>query len=119
MEIYTRYVNDNAAAFKKLTRRTSGKWSFLVLGEWSQSPWHQGDLKFSIRSSEDRKYWALLSSGFPNRIVAVAHFIDGTNLETAGAQMLKALREQGGGYIDAVHEYGDIDISAFSDAYFE
>ena len=42
MTIYTYCAPDDEKEFKRLKRKTSGDWTFLVSGEWSQSSWHQG-----------------------------------------------------------------------------
>jgi hypothetical protein len=110
---------EHGPQFRRLKRRTSGAWTLLISGEWSQTPWHQGNHKFYIRCSKDNRFWALLSSGFPNRIVAMAHFPDGSHPEIAGAEMMRKVREQGGDYIDMVNEYGGIDSNAFFKAYFD
>jgi hypothetical protein len=66
-----------------------------------------GDLKFFVRSSPDRQHWALLVSGFPRKVVAVAHTPEGAKLEIVAAAMMRAVKEAGGEYIDLVEDYGD------------
>lgn len=111
MNIYTSYAAGHSEHFLRLKRRTSGDWRFLISGEWSQSPYHQGNHRFYIRSSKDKQYWALLSIGFPNRIIAVAHTPVPTTLEAVAANMMRMVRQHHGDYIDLVHENGDIDGS--------
>jgi len=117
MEIVTIYTKADEERFLRLKRRTSGKWTFLVSGEWSQSPYHQGNISFYIRSSDDNRYWALMSGGFPRRIIAVADAPEDTRLEIAGGEMMRMVRAQDGDYIDLVHESGDIDFEAFWKTY--
>ena len=113
LELYTCRETDERRSFRRLSRRASGDWQFLVSGEWSQSPYHQGNCKFYLRSSEDRQYWALLSVGFPNRIIAVARTMQGIAVELVGARMLQASQLAGGDYIDMVDDHGEIDADSF------
>lgn len=113
MDIYTCYKPEDAATFRKVKRRTTGPWTFLISGEWSQSPYHQGNHQFHIRSSPDKTRWALMSSGFPSRIIAVAQFGDPTRLEVAAGEMMRSAREHDGDYIDMVHDHAkgiDLDL---------
>jgi len=108
---------DDEKQFKRLKRKTSGDWTFLVSGEWSQSPWHQGTHSFYIRSSEDKQYWALLNGGRPRRIVAVAHTPGPLSLTFVGASMMQTLYKQGGDWIGERHDYGDIYEDLFNKIY--
>ena len=36
------YVDKDTTLFKHMKRNISGAWTFLLSGEWSQSPYHQG-----------------------------------------------------------------------------
>ena len=65
------------------TLLTSGTWHFLLTGEWSQSPYHQGKVAFHYRNTNDRINWAILSLGFPRRIAVVAAFNQLTKIEEA------------------------------------
>ena len=117
MTIYTYCAPDDAKEFKRLKRKTSGDWTFLVSGEWSQSPWHQGTHSFYIRSSEDKQYWALLNGSRPRRIAAVAHTPVPLSLTFVGASMLQTVYKQGGDCIGGIHDYGDIDEDLFNKIY--
>jgi hypothetical protein len=108
VEIYTSYVPEQARACRRLGRRSAeGQWIFLISGEWSQSPYHQGDIKFFVRSSRAEKHWALLVSGFPRRIVATAFTPEPAQLEVVAAAMMRAVKQADGEYIDLVEDYGD------------
>lgn len=106
-------LSDNQREFRRLKAKTAGDWTFLFAGEWSQSPYHQGNVCLYTRWSADKKAWAILCRGFPNRIVAVAEFEKPVELEFACSSMLRQLREQGGEYVDLVHEFGEIDHDLF------
>ena len=103
--------------FKQLKRKTPGSWRFLLSGEWSQSPYHQGNVQFYVRSSNENKNWAILSSGFPNRIVVVAIFDQPTSVEEASGFMLQTLEKRGGEYIEFIHHMGSIDKDKFWEVY--
>jgi hypothetical protein len=109
------YLDDDQRLFRRIKAKTAGPWTFLVSGEWSQSPHHQGDVRFFARSSEDKTCWGILESSFPKRIVVAAHFGKAIEIEGACATMLQRLRERGGEYIDFAHEFGDIDQDLFWD----
>lgn len=111
------YLSEDKKLFRSLKAKTSGRWTFLVSGEWSQSPYHQGDLTFLIRRSVDKRSWTVLRSGFQKKIVAAARFDEPASIEFAGSSMLRLLREQDGEYIDYVEEFGDIDKKQFWSAY--
>jgi hypothetical protein len=117
MDIYTCYVQQQSEQFSRIKRRTSGKWTFLMSGEWSQSPYHQGNQRFYIRNSPDKRYWALLSSGFPKRIIAVAHTPEPREIEEVTAKMMGACKRAGGDYIDLINDSGDLDARKFWNYY--
>jgi len=103
--------------FQQLKRKTNGSWTFLLSGEWSQTPYHQGNVKFYVRSSNSNQNWAILSSGFPKRIVVAATFKQSTSVEVASGIMLQTLRKRGGEYFDYVHDVGEIEYQEFWEAY--
>ena len=117
MDIVTCYESESLQKFQSLKRRTKGGWTLLVSGEWSQSPYHQGSMSFSIRHSANKCYWSLLQSGFPNKILAVAETEEPCQLEIAGAEMMRVLLKDGHEYIDGVHEFGDVDSDLLWDTY--
>ena len=98
--------------FSRLKRKKWCGWQFLISGEWSQTPWNQGENSFFISHTKDKHYWALLNQGFPRRIVAVAHVTTPVSLEEVAASMMYRLASQGGEYIESPHNYGDIDPAA-------
>lgn len=80
-------------------------WRFLAQGEWSESPFHQGNETFNYTFTEDRRFWALMQRAFPCRILAVAEVEPAQGAEEVLGQMLKTLMNQGGPYIDVVHSH--------------
>jgi hypothetical protein len=94
-----------------------GRWLELVSGEWSESMYNQGYVKFRISHSDDKKAWALVSVAFPSRIVAVAESSCPMTLEEMGALMLRRVQEAGGPYCEFLHDNGEIDIDRFWSIY--
>lgn len=118
MDVRTAYQEKDRGDFEHYKRRSKGKWEFLASGEWSQSPYHQGKHSFHIRCDSSRRYWALLSVGFPNRIIATAHTLDQQAVEAVAVAMLRAVRrEDGGDYINTLDSTGRIDRTLFWSGY--
>lgn len=109
IRIVTAYDGQGSDELRRLKRRRWGSWDFVVAGEWSQSPYHQGKQKFAVRGTADRRTWALLDVFFPVRIVAVAVADRELSVEEAAGEMMWAVREKDGPYVDGVHDYGDVD----------
>jgi len=117
VEIYTVYNQSYRDTFERLKRRSKGVWQFLASGEWSQSPYHQGSHTFHIRHDPKQYYWSLLSIGFPNRVIAVAHTPETQQLEAVAVAMLRAIREDDGDYIDILDSTGEFDRDGFWKSY--
>jgi hypothetical protein len=113
MEIRTSYTSTDKQEFERFKRRSKGEWKFLASGEWSESPYHQGNHTFYIRSDAMRQYWSLLSVGFPNQIIAVAYTPGPQELEVVAVAMLRAVRANGGDYIDTLDSVEQVDRSRF------
>src|SRR5687768_817169 len=105
MEVLTCYSETDQNAFRRMVQRSKADWEFLVAGEWSQSPYHAGNANFSIRCSSDRRFWALMYSGFPKRIIAAASASGDEETEFVAAEMMSACKAAGGAYIDSAHEW--------------
>ena len=118
MKIYT-YISSDGAVFRRLKRKKWASWKFLVSGEWSESPMHQGNCYFYVSYTSDKRYWAVLNRGFPKRIVALAEVNDGSILEEIAAKMLAKVREDDGEYISLMHRHGDINVKRFWSLYRE
>jgi len=61
----------------------------------SQTPYHQGNISFFTRHSEDRRYRALLRRGFPKKILAVAETEELCDFEISRAEMVRVLLKGG------------------------
>lgn len=117
LKVYTGTHDDDAEHFARLKRCKWGAWKFLLAGEWSASPFHQGRHRFYVASTRDRRYWALLTRGFPKRIIAVAQVETEVRLEKVAGEMLRIVKKRDGDYIDLVHSFGDIDVQQLWIAY--
>jgi len=94
-----------------VSSKQRGRWIELVSGEWSETNYNQGNVKFLISHSDDKNAWALLSvASFPSRIIAVAESSSPLTVEEGGALMLRRVQDAGGPYCEFLHDNGDIDI---------
>lgn len=112
IRIVTAYDGQESDELRRLKRRKWASWDFVVAGEWSQSPYHQGKQKFAVRGTADRRTWALLDVSFPVRIVAVAVADRELSVEEAAGEMMWAVQAKGGPYVEFFDHYGDIDDDA-------
>lgn len=76
-------------------------------GEWSQSPYHSGRAAFAWARSRTGGLWGLKEVGFPSRIAAIALEVAKEAPEEVLGELLLAVREDGGPYIDMVHCFQD------------
>jgi hypothetical protein len=108
---------DPEGKFSRLKRKKWCGWSFLMSGEWSQTPIHQGNTNFFIAHTADERNWALLHKSFPPKIVAVAEVNSAVSKEEVAALMMRRLADQDGPYIESPHDYGEIDSERFWQIY--
>lgn len=94
-----------------------GQWDFLISGEWSESPHHQGDHRFFIASTPDHRYWALKSIRFPTRIIAIAQVNGDVCLKKIAGQMMRAVADQDGDYIDMIHDMRNMNLDLLWDTH--
>ena len=87
--IYSNRVNKDD--FHKLRRSKKWQWLFLASGEWSQSPYHQGNVTLHY-AYDSKKGWAALKQiGFPTRIVVIIKTDDFQTVEDVVAELLLEL----------------------------
>jgi hypothetical protein len=110
------YVDEDTSLFDQMKNKTSRTWHFLLTGEWSQSPYHQGKVEFHYRNTNNLRDWAILSIGFPKRIAVVATFDQPTEIEEACSIMLKVLKIRRREFLDCIDETGDFDYERFEEA---
>ena len=89
LKVYTYCRKGDATDFARVKRTRWQPWGFLVHGEWSESPWNSGTVRFYASPSADRRRWALKVHGFPIRIAAVAEVDRKLTLEDAADRASK------------------------------
>lgn len=87
--IYSNRVNKDD--FHKLRRSKKWQWLFLASGEWSQSPYHQGNVTLYYAYDSQKGWAALKQIGFPTRIVVVIRIDDFQTVEDVVAELLLEL----------------------------
>ena len=69
-----------------VSSKQRGCWIEFLSGEWSETNYNQGNVRFLISYSDDKNAWALLSvASFPSRIIAVAESSSPMTVEEVGA----------------------------------
>jgi len=116
------YFTEDEHNSKKFSSIKRKKWSenyFTLLGEWSQSPLNSGNLTFEVRSTSDRKHWALFKVGFPSRIYAVAEMVEEGDvvMEKVAAGMMSVFTKYNGLYIDIWDTIGEVNLSLLHELY--
>jgi len=87
--IYSNRVNKDD--FHRFRRSKKWQWLFLASGEWSQSPYHQGNVTLYY-AYDSKKGWAALKQiGFPTRIVVIIKTDDFQTVEDVVAELLLEL----------------------------
>lgn len=102
-----RYCSKNMdpEIFDRVKRRKRQRWHFLLSGEWSQSPYHQGDLTFYYSFNTKKNHCAILQTGYPKRIVAIVDQIKKESDTYVLAYLLYMLKKKDDIYVDYLHDY--------------
>ena len=87
--IYSNRVNKDD--FHRLRRSKKWQWLFLASGEWSQSPYHQGNVTLYYAYDSNKGWAALKQIGFPTRIVVIIKTDDFQTVEDVVAELLLEL----------------------------
>jgi len=100
-----------SSAPKAKKRKKWQGWRLLVSGEWSESPYHQGNHTFEYSYTSDRRFWGIMRRGFPPTILAVADAgTDRDPSQDLGSMllgtMLRGIRCKGGPYVSAINDCG-------------
>lgn len=114
MKIYSEF--QDRENFNKLRKTRWLPFLYLASGEWSQSPYHQGNIIFDYTTNKRGDRIALLRRSFPRTIVCIAELTQGESIVEAIGKMMFHLWENGGDYIDLVDYYED-DVIDFNSAY--
>lgn len=101
--VYSNRINNDD--FEKLRRSKKWQWLFLASGEWSQSPYHQGNVTLYY-AHDPKKGWAALKQiGFPTRIVVVLKIYDSQSIEEIVSELLLELWYAEGYRIEMIADY--------------
>lgn len=87
--IYSNRVNKDD--FHRLRRSKKWQWLFLASGEWSQSPYHQGNVTLHYAYDSNKGWAALKQIGFPTRILVIIKTDDFQTVEDVVAELLLEL----------------------------
>ena len=118
--VYSNRINKDD--FEKLRRSKKWQWLFLASGEWSQSPYHQGNVTLYY-AYDPKKGWAALKQiGFPTRIVVVLRTYDSQSVEEIVSELLLELWYSEGYRIEMIADYDDaeeVDLSLAENLFLE
>ena len=110
-EEYTMYSSFGGPdpEFDRLRRKRWYDWQFVLRGEWSESPWHQGNYSFYIAHNKDKTLWAIRETTARTGICIIAATPNGvTDVASLAEVMLEQLADWGGPAVEFVHDYGDL-----------
>lgn len=116
LRVITRLDEDQQREFRRIKRRNWRPWTFIVKGEWDESPYHGGTTTFDASgpvACGGRHLYALKSLGIPSRISAVAECDVAVPLEVATGAMITAIAKAGGESFEGVIRWGrliDVDL---------
>jgi len=116
------YFTKDENEVKRFSQIKRKKWTenyFSLIGEWSQSPMHSGYLNFDIKSTKDKKYWALFQRGFPSRIYEIAEIVDDGDvvMEKVAGGMMSVFTKFEGVNIECRDIIGEVNLSLLYDLY--
>ena len=97
------------------------EWSFVARGEWSESPFHQGDIAYYIGSSGDARVYILSVHELADQseeddsdfVTNVAAAVDaaGEDVGLVVNRLIAAIRLNDGKHIETYTEIGDFDLA--------
>ena len=118
--VYSKRINQDD--FERLRRSKKWQWLFLASGEWSQSPYHQGNVTLYY-AHDPKKGWAALKQiGFPTRIVAIIKTDKAQTVEVVVSELLLELWHAEGYRIEMIADYDDaeeVDLSLAENLFLE
>ena len=118
--IYSNRVNRDD--FQRIKRSRQWQWLFLASGEWSQSPYHQGNVTLYYAHDPKNGWAALKQIGFPIRIVVVSKTYDSQSVEEIVSELLLELWYAEGYRIEMIEDYDnaeDVDLSSAESLFLE
>lgn len=103
--IYSNRVNKDD--FQQIRRSKKWQWLFLASGEWSQSPYHQGNVTLYYAYDSNKGWAALKQIGFPTRIVVVFKTNGFQTVEEVVSELLLELWYAEGYRVEMIANYED------------
>jgi len=104
------YVPGDPEFLRLKRRRIWESWKFLVSGEWSESPYHQGNHSFFYSISKDGQLMRILHQAFPPTILVIGRRGPQEELGSMATRLLQEINDEYGYYIEFVHHYGELDF---------
>jgi len=118
--VYSNRINKDD--FEKLRRSKKWQWLFLASGEWSQSPYHQGNVTLYYAYDPNKGWAALKQIGFPTRIVVVLKTCDSQSIEEIVSELLLELWYAEGYRIEMIADYAfaeEVDLNLAENLFLE
>jgi len=118
--VYSNRINKDD--FEKLRRSKKWQWLFLASGEWSQSPYHQGNVTLYYAYDPNKGWDALKQIGFPTRIVVVLKTCDSQSIEEIVSELLLELWYAEGYRIEMIADYAfaeEVDLNLAENLFLE
>jgi len=118
--IYSNRVN--ASDFQRIRRLRKWQWLFLAAGEWSQSPYHQGNVTLYYAYDSNKGWAALKQIGFPTRIVVIIKIENFLTVEEIVAELLLELWYAEGYRIEMIANYNyaeEVDLNLAENLFLE
>lgn len=103
--VYSKRINKDD--FERLRRSKKWQWLFLASGEWSQSPYHQGNVMLYYAYDTVKGWAALKQIGFPTRIVVIMKTDNFPTVEEVVSELLLELWYAEGYRVEMIANYGD------------
>ena len=97
----------NKDDFQRIKRSKKWQWLFLASGEWSQSPYHQGNVTLYYAYDPEKGWAALKQIGFPTRIVVIIKTDNFQTVEEVVSELLLELWYAEDYRVEMIADYDD------------
>lgn len=97
----------NKDDFQRIKRSKKWQWLFLASGEWSQSPYHQGNVTLYYAYDPEKGWASLKQVGFPTRIVVIIKTDNFPTVEEVVSELLLELWYAEGYRVEMIADYDD------------
>ena len=118
--VFSKRINKDD--FERLRRSKKWQWLFLASGEWSQSPYHQGNITLYYAYDTVKGWAALKQIGFPTRIVVIIKTDNFPTVEEVVSELLLELWYAEGYRVEMIADYDDaeeVDLSLAESLFLE